>query len=83
MRIAVTRDVYNALFICIQGASIIRMLQEMMGSEPFFDGISKYLLKYEWSTATTDDLWAELGQVRHDELPNLRLKIKTQLPPQQ
>ena len=46
-----------------QGASVIRMLQEMMGSESFFTGIEKYLIKYEWGTAKTDDLWAELGQV--------------------
>ena len=42
---------------------MIRMLQEIMGSDSFFAGIAKYLVKYEWGTAKTDDLWAELGQV--------------------
>lgn len=55
-------EVFDAISYS-KGASILRMLQEMMGSEPFFDGISTYLTKYEWSTATTDDLWADLGQV--------------------
>ena len=49
--------------VYLQGASVIRMLQEMMGSESFFTGIEKYLIKYEWGTAKTDELWAELGQV--------------------
>ena len=34
-----------------------------MGSDSFFAGIAKYLVKYEWGTAKTDNLWTELGQV--------------------
>ena len=43
------------------------MLQEMMGSDSFFAGIAKYLVKYEWGTAKTDNLWTELGQVLLDK----------------
>ncbi|XP_060595216.1 glutamyl aminopeptidase-like [Ruditapes philippinarum] len=55
-------EVFDAISYS-KGASILRMLQEMMGSGVFFDGISTYLKKYEWSTATTNDLWDDLGQV--------------------
>ncbi|KAL4239647.1 hypothetical protein ACF0H5_000454 [Mactra antiquata] len=55
-------EVFDAISYS-KGASILRMLQEMLGSGAFFDGISTYLKKYEWSTATTDDLWADLGQI--------------------
>ena len=34
-----------------------------MGSTSFFAGIAKYLVKYEWGTATTDNLWTELETV--------------------
>ncbi|WAQ96948.1 AMPE-like protein [Mya arenaria] len=60
-------DQINEVFDAIsysKGASILRMLQEILGGEAFFNGISAYLKKYEWSTATTDQLWDELGQVR-------------------
>ena len=47
----------------LQGASVIRMLQSLMGKEAFFQGVSKYLKKYTFRNAKTDDLWTELGQV--------------------
>lgn len=59
-------DQINEVFDAIsysKGASIIRMLQVIMGQKEFFNGINRYLTKYKWSNAKTDDLWAELGQV--------------------
>ncbi|KAH3860698.1 hypothetical protein DPMN_023616 [Dreissena polymorpha] len=59
-------DQINEVFDAIsysKGAAILRMLQEVLGSERFFRAISDYLVKYKWATATTDDLWAEMGQV--------------------
>lgn len=59
-------DQINEVFDAIsysKGASVIRMLQEIMGSTSFFAGIAKYLVKYEWGTATTDNLWTELETV--------------------
>ena len=54
------------MIICIfypKGASVIRMLENWMGKEKFFRGISKYLKKYKFQNAQTDDLWTELGEV--------------------
>ncbi|KAK3612375.1 hypothetical protein CHS0354_031968 [Potamilus streckersoni] len=59
-------DQINEVFDAIsysKGASVIRMSQEMLGREKFFQGIGRYLKKHEWGTAKTDDLWAELGNV--------------------
>lgn len=47
-----------------KGASVIRMLASIMGSNKFFGGIGRYLDRYKWSNAKTDDLWATLGEVQ-------------------
>ena len=47
-----------------QGSSVIRMLEQWMGRERFFSGISRYLRAYQYTNARTDDLWAALGEVR-------------------
>ena len=39
------------------------MLENLMGKDAFFEGVSKYLKKYTFKNAKTDDLWHELGQV--------------------
>ena len=46
-----------------KGASVIRMLQNLMGKEAFFEGVSKYLKAHIYQNARTDDLWDSLGQV--------------------
>lgn len=55
----------NALFDSIsydKGAAIIRMLEDVLGSEVFFQGLQKYLKKYSYSNAQTNDLWQSLTQ---------------------
>lgn len=52
----------------LQGTAILRMLHQIIGNDTFFEGIARFLKKYEWSTATADDLWAELGQVEYVEV---------------
>ena len=39
------------------------MLQNLMGKEAFFRGVSKYLKAHIYKNARTDDLWNSLGQV--------------------
>ncbi|KAL5018116.1 hypothetical protein ScPMuIL_003838 [Solemya velum] len=46
-----------------KGSAVIRMLEVTMGHNTFFEGVKKYLDKYRFSNAKTDDLWAELGTV--------------------
>ncbi len=49
-----------------KGASILRMLEDHLGEEPFRLGLRRYLLDHQHGNATTRDLWdalaAESGQ---------------------
>ncbi|KAL9985906.1 hypothetical protein ACROYT_G008359 [Oculina patagonica] len=50
----------NSLFDSIsydKGAAIIRMLEDVLGREVFFQGLQRYLKKYSFSNAETNDLW--------------------------
>jgi len=44
-----------------KGASIIRMLHQYVGDQTFRKGLNHYLKKFEYSAASTDDLWASLS----------------------
>ncbi|XP_078355734.1 puromycin-sensitive aminopeptidase-like, partial [Oculina patagonica] len=44
-----------------KGASIIRMLHQYVGDQDFRKGLNHYLKKFEYSAASTDDLWASLS----------------------
>ncbi|XP_041364193.1 glutamyl aminopeptidase-like [Gigantopelta aegis] len=46
-----------------KGASVILMLESIMGKDKFFEGISKYLKRFQWGNAKTDDLWNALSEV--------------------
>ena len=50
-----------------KGASIIRMLENVLGTDVFFKGLQKYLKKYSFSNAETNDLWDCLTQAARDE----------------
>ncbi|VVC37758.1 ERAP1-like C-terminal domain,Peptidase M1, membrane alanine aminopeptidase, N-terminal [Cinara cedri] len=43
-----------------KGASILRMLEGMLGAEVFRIGIRAYLNRYQFGNAQTDDLWYEI-----------------------
>lgn len=51
-------------FFLPQGASVIRMLRDFLGSEGFTSGLQLYLKKFAYGNAVTDDLWACMSQVR-------------------
>ncbi|KAJ1509138.1 Aminopeptidase 2 mitochondrial [Coelomomyces lativittatus] len=44
-----------------KGASVIHMLTQWLGVDVFFKGIRTYLKKFQYSNASTDDLWHCLG----------------------
>ncbi|KAJ7394007.1 hypothetical protein OS493_003679 [Desmophyllum pertusum] len=53
-------DEINEIFDSIsysKGASIIRMLQSFLGYNVFRKGLTRYLNKYRYGNAKTDDLW--------------------------
>ncbi|XP_020619456.1 endoplasmic reticulum aminopeptidase 1-like isoform X1 [Orbicella faveolata] len=50
----------NSLFDSIsydKGAAIIRMLEDVLGRDVFFQGLQHYLQTYKFSNAETNDLW--------------------------
>ena len=55
----------NQIFDAIsysKGASVIRMLVGYLGENPFKFGIRKYLNKFQYRNATTNDLWDSLAE---------------------
>lgn len=46
----------------LKGSSVIRMLSSELGLKTFLAGVSTYLKKHVYSNATTEDLWAALGE---------------------
>jgi puromycin-sensitive aminopeptidase len=43
-----------------KGASVLRMLEQYLGAEPFRDGIRLYLRRHAYANAETTDLWRAL-----------------------
>ncbi|KAK2183341.1 hypothetical protein NP493_315g04062 [Ridgeia piscesae] len=58
-------DEINQIFDSIsygKGASVIRMMYNYLGEETFKKGLSNYLKKHQYDTATHKDLWDALNQ---------------------
>ena len=59
----------NTIFVCIyvyqilQGAAVVRMLKGILSESVFLDGLKKYLAKFSYGNADTDDLWEVLTEV--------------------
>lgn len=51
-----------------KGASVIRMLEDFVGSDVFSLGVSNYLKRFKYQNAVTEDLLHELEQVQTDGL---------------
>ncbi len=45
-----------------KGASVLRMLEQYLGAEPFRDGIRLYLRRHAYANAETTDLWDALEE---------------------
>ena len=45
-----------------KGASVLRMLEQYLAPDVFRAGIREYLRQHAYGNASTDDLWAALGQ---------------------
>jgi puromycin-sensitive aminopeptidase len=53
----------NAMFDVLtyeKGSSVLRMLEQYLGEEPFRAGVTRYLKTHEYSNTETADLWAAL-----------------------
>ncbi|KAF8701907.1 hypothetical protein HU200_033235 [Digitaria exilis] len=54
-----------------KGASVIRMLQSYLGTEPFQKALASYIKKYAYSNAKTEDLWAVLEEESDEPIKDL------------
>lgn len=54
-----------------KGASILRMLEQHIGPTVFRDGVRQYLRTHAFANADTSDLWAALGTVASQPVPEL------------
>jgi aminopeptidase 2 len=51
-----------------KGASVIRMASAFLGEERFLSGVKRYLMKYKYGNASTDDLWQALSDETGNEV---------------
>lgn len=66
VQVADNPDQITELFDTItysKGASVIRMLANFVGEDKFAKGVTRYLKKYEYGNAVTDDLLTEVEAV--------------------
>ncbi|TKB94605.1 MAG: hypothetical protein E8D41_03380 [Nitrospira sp.] len=54
-----------------KGASVLRMLEQHIGSTLFRDGVRDYLHAHAYGNADTSDLWVSLGKVAKQPVPEL------------
>ncbi|KAF9200704.1 Aminopeptidase 2 mitochondrial, partial [Haplosporangium sp. Z 27] len=58
----------------IKGASVLRMLSAWLGQDHLLLGIRKFIHKYMWSNANTEDLWATLAEECKVDVPGFMSK---------
>ena len=49
-----------------KGASVVRMLEQYLGEEPFRNGVREYLRLHSFANAETTDLWDAIEAVTHE-----------------
>src|SRR5438093_2804381 len=54
-----------------KGASVLRMLEQYLGSTTFREGVRKYLRRHAYANAETGDLWAALGRAANQPIPEV------------
>jgi len=69
-------NLYFQKIVYFQGASVIRMLEYYMGPERFQKGVSRFLTKFSYANAETQDLWLAL-QSEMEEGTNITLLMDT------
>ncbi|KAG0307651.1 hypothetical protein BGZ98_010173 [Dissophora globulifera] len=58
----------------MKGASVLRMLSAWLGQNQLLLGIRKFIHKYMWSNANTDDLWVTLAEECKVDVPGFMSK---------
>ncbi|KAI1313895.1 hypothetical protein EDD11_002395 [Mortierella claussenii] len=53
----------------MKGASVLRMLSAWLGQDQLLKGVRKFMLKYMWGNANTEDLWMTLAEECQVDVP--------------
>ncbi|XP_071808617.1 aminopeptidase A-like [Asterias amurensis] len=70
-------DEINEIFDSIpysKGASVLRMLNEIVTEDVFKAGVASYLKKYAYQNAVSDDLWAEITEACKNASMDINVK---------
>jgi puromycin-sensitive aminopeptidase len=54
-----------------KGASVLRMLEQYLGTGVFRQGVREYLQRHRFANAETGDLWAALGRAAEQPIPEV------------
>ncbi|KAF8948111.1 hypothetical protein BGZ46_005436, partial [Entomortierella lignicola] len=58
----------------MKGASVLRMLSAWLGQDQLLKGVRKFMLKYMWGNANTEDLWQTLAEECKVDVPGFMSK---------
>ncbi|KAF8935331.1 hypothetical protein BGZ47_009981 [Haplosporangium gracile] len=58
----------------MKGASVLRMLSAWLGQDQLLLGLRKFIHKYMWSNANTEDLWVTLAEESNMDVPGFMRK---------
>ncbi|KAI7822147.1 lysine aminopeptidase ApsA [Gamsiella multidivaricata] len=58
----------------MKGASVLRMLGAWLGQDQLLKGIRKFMLKYMWGNANTEDLWVTMAEECNVDVPGFMRK---------
>lgn len=61
-----------------KGASVLRMLEDFLGEEPFRQGLNSYLTEHSYANAEGADLWNALGAASGQPVPAIMESWVTQ-----
>jgi len=61
---------YTVHILYDKGSSVLRMLEDYLGKK-FQEGIHYYLKKFEYSTASSDDLWESIEKVSKEPITDM------------
>ncbi|KAF9927085.1 hypothetical protein FBU30_003509 [Linnemannia zychae] len=53
----------------MKGASVLRMLSGWLGQDQLLKGIRKFMMRFMWSNANTEDLWITLAEECQVDVP--------------
>ena len=69
-------EVFDAISYC-KGCSVIYMVNHVLGSEHFQDGLKVYMKRHQYQNTKTIDLWNAWGDASGKDIKGIIVIIKT------